>query len=303
MNATQSNQKPPTSVVIGNFDGLHLGHQALFSKLNEYAENKNTKKVLVTFNPHPREVLGSQHERFLFLSTQSERLKALEQLNLDQIEEIHFDLEFAQLTPEAFFEKVLWNAFNLKAVVVGYNFRFGNKQSGDVKLLEKLCSERGVECFIVPKIENKGEIYSSSAIRNYLQNGEIKKANTMLGYRFFYQGIVIHGAGRGGQIGIPTANLKWDEKLLLPYGVYATLFNVNDRTYISVTNIGVRPTFQSESQLSIETHIIDQKLDVYGKNIKLEFIKKLRDEKKFQSVDQLVEQIKYDILEAKSILM
>lgn len=296
----QSDKKKPTVVVIGNFDGLHLGHKALFDKLDQVAQEKKCERVLLTFRPHPREVLGSSHEKFLFLSTYEERLLALESLGLDRIEEIQFDLNFSKLSPEEFFQKTLLNAFNLKAIVVGFNFRFGNKQEGDGETLKKLCQENGIDCFIVPKYEVLGEATSSSLIRDFLRSGNIEKANSLLGYSFFYQGVVVHGMGRGGQIGIPTANLKWDEKLLLPYGVYITRFNVSDHGFLSVTNIGVRPTFQNEAQLSIETHIIDKNLNLYGKRVKLEFIKKIRDEKKFNSVEELTSQIRKDIDSAKS---
>jgi len=295
-------------VTIGNFDGVHLGHQEILAQTIRKAEEKNGISVAFTFRPHPRTALYPEIEVPL-LTTYEEKLELLSTSGIDLIIEEPFSREFSSMDHEQFFTDIVLRQLNAEAIVVGYDFAFGKERQGHLQALEAFCQKMGVELTVVPPKrgtkESNQEVISSSIIRQHCLAGEVEIAARLLGRFFSYRGIVVKGDGRGKKIGFPTANLKAESKLLLPNGVYATLVTGSPlrNTVESVTNIGVRPTFNvSQATSLIETHLIGLDVDLYGSQIEVKFVKRLREEKKFSSAEQLVSQIKVDIETAKKAL-
>ena len=283
-------------VCIGNFDGVHLAHQEILQTVIKKAKDHSGVSVVYTFNPHPQIALRPQVKTEL-LTTYLERLKHLESQGVDYVIEQPFSREFSTTSPEEFFNDILLHRLNAKEVVVGYDFSFGKGRQGHLDSLQKFCDQAGVLLTVIQPFRVSGEIVSSTRVRQHIQLSEIEKANELLGYNFYYHGIVQKGEGRGRKLGYKTANLILDQKMTLPFGVYATWTKVNEQKLVSVTNIGIRPTFYNSNEIeaNVETHIIGQDIDLYGKNITIEFIKKIREEKKFSSKDELTNQIKKDI--------
>ena len=290
-------------ITIGNFDGVHRGHQAIIELAVKKARARKGQCVAYTFKPHPQIALkpGAQ---VALLSTYDEKLDALSKLGVDVVIEEPFSREFSTTAPEQFFKDVLLRRLNAEAVVVGYDFGFGKERGGQIAVLEALCTQDGVELTVVQPQRVDGEIVSSSRIRQHLLTGNLEIANRLLGRQFSYRGIVVKGEGRGRKIGFPTANLKLDNKLALPYGVYATWAILGDRKFLSVTNLGVRPTFQTDQELPalVETHLLDQTIDLYGSSLEVLFVERLRDEKKFSGIDDLKIQIQKDVEKARTLL-
>jgi riboflavin kinase/FMN adenylyltransferase len=290
-------------VCIGNFDGVHLGHRQILNTVIQKAQAISGVSVVYTFMPHPQIALRPQVKTQL-LTTYYERLQHLEKSGIDYVIEQPFSREFSITTAEEFFNDILLHRLNAKEVVVGYDFSFGKGRQGHLDSLKKYCDQASVRLTVIPPFRVQGDIASSTRIRQFLSASEIQKANELLGYTFYYHGIVQKGEGRGRKLGFKTANLILEQKLVLPLGVYATWTKVNDQKFISVTNIGVRPTFynKSEMEANIETHIIGQEIDLYGKNITIEFEQKIREEKKFASKEKLSDQIKKDIIMTTNLL-
>jgi riboflavin kinase / FMN adenylyltransferase len=216
-----------------------------------------------------------------------------------------FSREFSTISPETFFTDVLLRKLSAEAIVVGYDFAFGKERQGHLEILEKFCKSSNVELTVVPPQRIGSEVVSSSRIRQHLLAGDMPAANRLLGREFVYKGVVIKGEGRGRKIGFPTANLKLDNKLSLPYGVYATWATVHGKRYPSVTNIGVRPTFQTgptELPALVECHLLDTTIDLYGHTLEVGFVQRLREEKKFPGIDALKNQIALDAGEARVLL-
>lgn len=296
-------------VTIGNFDGVHLGHRRIFEIAREKAKALGGECVAYTFRPHPQVALRPGTELQL-LSTYDEKLELMATSGLDVVIEEPFSREFSTISPEHFFSDVLLKKLGVQAIVVGYDFAFGKERQGELEALELMCRHARVELTVVPPQRRDGEVASSSRIRQCLLHGDLKKATRLLGRDFSYQGAVIRGEGRGRLIGFPTANLKLESKLVLPYGVYATWavvdaghFSREPQIFPSVTNIGVRPTFHTgELPALIETHLLDQTIDLYGRILEVRFVDKLRDEMKFSGVDSLKEQIVKDVAKSREIL-
>lgn len=299
---SESLQQPV--VTIGNFDGVHLGHQRIIELAIQKARAGGRLAVGYTFRPHPRLALkpGAKIE---LLTTYDQKLEKLAACGLDAVVEEPFSREFSTFTPEAFFHEVLLKRINASAIVVGYDFAFGGDRKGQLEQLRQLCDRSGVELSVVEPQRVDAEIVSSSRIRQHLLRSEVEIAHQYLGQPFTYRGIVLRGDGRGRKIGFPTANLIPEGQLLLPYGVYATRTLLEGRSVISVTNIGVRPTFAKDSELPpavVETHLIGESLDLYGSRIEVEFWGFLRPEKRFSGVDELVSQIGQDVESARRLL-
>lgn len=287
---------PDAAVTIGNFDGVHLGHQAI---LQQCRKDTGKNPVVYTFRPHPHMVLRADRKVPL-LVTYDEKLSVLESLGIDAVIEQPFGREFSSLSAENFFSDVLIQKIGVRSIVVGYDFGFGKDRQGSLKLLQDLCQKSDVRLTIVKPHQVNGVVPSSSEIRKLLFESQIEKANALLGRAFSYQGVVVKGDSRGNQLGFPTANLKThpielDGKLILPSGVYHTNTQVDGKKFPSVTNIGVRPTFHNESKVLIETHLLDFKGDLYGETIEVQFAKKIREERKFSDVQELRTQIQKDI--------
>ena len=288
-----------TSVLaIGNFDGIHLGHQAILRATVERAQALNAVSTALTFDPSPRKVLRPETAP-LRLSTNAQRMEWFRALGLEAVVVLPFTLDLARLSPEEFVEQILLRDLHIKAVLVGENFKFGHKQAGDVKLLSQLGAKHGFAVVIVPPVVYRGEIVSSTIIRREVAEGDVSHAGRLLGRPFALTGEVVSGTGTGSRFTFPTLNLAAEQELLPARGVYITrtCLDGEPRSQRSVTNIGVRPTFNGSS-LSIETHLLDAQLAASPKRIEVRFWKRLREEKKFTGPDELRAQIAADIARA-----
>ncbi|MGB0453852.1 MAG: bifunctional riboflavin kinase/FAD synthetase [Bacteriovoracaceae bacterium] len=284
-------------ITIGNFDGVHIGHQFVIENIKRNLSG-NQKLVLMTFLPHPREIL-SPDSKFL-INTYDERRELLQKHNVDYLCEMKFDRNFSTLSPEEFLSDYLFNHSHIKKVYFGHDFKFGADKKGDWNLANDFCSEKGVEFELLKEHRKEDKRISSSLIRDLLIKGKIQEANHFLGREYFVTGKVIKGDGRGRKIGFPTANIDFSDKLTIPStGVYITKSHVGDMLYYSVTNVGIKPTFQSQDELSIETHVFDFNRDIYGEDFRIHFLSKIRDEVKFSSVNDLISQIDKDAQVAK----
>ena len=287
---TEEKINSPTSVALGFFDGVHLGHTALINKAKESASG-DIKSVIYTLDTHPSALLG--HPVPMITPTE-ERLSILKSLNADYIYLQKTDRDFLSISPEDFVEKILVERLNAAHVFSGENYTFGKNKSGNPELLKKLCEKAGINYTIVPFSKEGEQIISSSLIRTKLSEGKISDSNKMLGRSFSLSGTVIHCRNVGHTLGFPTANILPPENINLPMsGVYATNTIIDGKTFPSITNVGSAPTF-GESKTIIETHILDFKKDIYSKNIRIEFINLLRHQKKFSSPDLLADQLKKD---------
>ncbi len=289
-----------SSVAIGNFDGVHLGHQRLLNKMLEESKRLGIPGVVLTFYPHPVELLRPE-KKLERLFTTAEKLTCLEDLNIPYVLVASFDHKLASLSPEAFFETYLKNGLKAKSVTVGFDFHFGKARSGDATTLKVLCHKNQIDLTVVDALEKDDVKISSSFIREKLREGAVDQARIVLGRPYFITGAVSHGDSRGEKIGFPTANLKPPEEKLLPKdGVYVTRSIWQKQVFSSVTNIGTRPTFHGETAPRIiEVHFIDFKARLYDETIQVEFLERIRDEKKFSSGEELVSQIQRDVQYAR----
>lgn len=295
-----------TVATIGNFDGVHLGHQAILHKVRVHADRIGGAAVALTFRPHPLVVLRPVAEPHL-LNTYKERTELLHAHGVQIVVEENFTREFSNTSPEAFVNDYLVKGLAVKVLYLGYDFTFGKERAGSVDTLKRLAEERGIEVHVVPPLEIDGKTVSSSRIRKALDAGRIEEARDCLGRPFFLSGLVWRGDGRGRTIGFPTANLKMEYRKAPKNGVYATRTLWRGTWYQSVTNVGFNPTFVAqaageEHPLKVETHFLDFDEDIYGEEIRVEFYQFLRDEKKFSGADELVRQIHEDVATARTML-
>lgn len=291
----------PHVMAIGDFDGLHLGHRDVINHAKQLSEQLHVASAIMTFNPHPREVLGhTQYARYL--APFNEKMRLFEQMGIDYCFVVSFDLPFSNVSPEHFVEHMI-HKLNINAVVVGFDFTFGHQGSGTVETLKKLCGD-ALKIEVVKPYHLDGQKVSSTLIREQLYLGRIDRVTYYLGRYYAISGIVVSGQGRGRTIGFPTANLELDMPFVIPrHGVYAVKVTVQDRTYNGVMNIGVKPTFSDdEINPTLEVHIMDFAEQIYGEEVKVQFVSFLRDEQKFASVDLLIEQIAQDAERASAIL-
>lgn len=289
-----------SAVAIGNFDGLHLGHRHIISTLVTLGKKQKIKSIVFTLEPHPVTVLAPQAAPSL-INTLPQKKELLAQTKIDAAIFEPFTHAFSKMAAEDFFHRILIGRLNAKMIIVGYDFTFGSKRSGNVELLEKLCAEAGVILLIAKPFMKGDTLVSSTIVRKLLGAGDVKRAADLLNRPYFMDGKVIHGDKRGSKLGFPTLNIEPTNALMPALGVYATRVQIGGRSYKSVTNVGTRPTFHKIA-MAIETHVFDFHQSVYGKSVRLSFIKRLRDEEKFDSLDELVKQIKKDIAKAKAVL-
>jgi len=290
-----------TSVLaIGNFDGIHLGHQAILRATVERARALNAVSTVLTFDPSPRKVLRPETAP-LRLSTNAQRMEWFNALGLEAVVVLPFTLDLARLSPAEFVEQILLRDLHIKAVLVGENFRFGHQQAGSVKLLSELGAKHGFNVVVVPPVVYRGEVVSSTIIRREVAAGDVSHAARLLGRPFVLTGEVVSGTGTGRRFTFPTLNLATEQELLPARGVYITrtCLEGETRSHRSVTNIGMRPTFNG-SALGIETHLLDVQLPSTPKRMEVRFWKRLREEKKFSSPEELRAQIAADIARANS---
>jgi riboflavin kinase/FMN adenylyltransferase len=289
----------PTSATIGNFDGVHTGHKRILSAVKETAGKKGLSSCVITFHPHPQKVL--QNIEIPLLMPIRERLRLLENEGIDFVACYTFTKDMSKITAKDFISEILIGKLKVKHLIIGPDFSFGRKREGNADLLKAMGKAYDFETSIVGPVFIDNEVVSSSAIRNFLREGDAKKAARFLGYFYYIEGQVTEGEKRGRQIGYPTANLDTDWDILPKTGVYATKTYFDGNKLDSITNIGYRPTFGSH-KLLIETHIFDFNSDIYGKRLRLEFIERIRDEKRFESVDALASEIRKDVEKVKDVL-
>ncbi len=282
-------------VSIGSFDGVHLGHQHIIRMMVMSAHQQRANAVVLTFFPHPAVFFRDVTQPY-YLTLPDERAALLADLGVDVTCTLEFNRDISGLTAEAFLS-LLTDHLDMRRLWVGSDFALGKNRQGDIPALHSLADKTGFVLNVVPQVSFGGNKISSSFIRQLLEQGQVAQAKDQLGYFYFLNGLVVHGDARGKQLGVPTANLEVNPMRLVPAkGVYATRAIVEDKAFLSVTNIGFRPTFDNPVPRSrIETHLLDDQMDLYGRELRLEFHHFIRPEKRFDSVDDLISQIKMDI--------
>ncbi|HET8864193.1 MAG TPA: bifunctional riboflavin kinase/FAD synthetase [Gracilimonas sp.] len=288
--------QPNTVVTVGTFDGVHKGHRKLINTVVDKARSRDARSVVVTFDPHPREIINPGKGGIKLLTTLKERCEILEDLGIDVLLVIPFDRDFSLLTSEDFVRDIIHEKVGVSEFVIGYDHHFGRDREGTIETIEKLGKELGFDANVVSK-EEMGEVtISSTVIRKTLaEEGNVKKAAGYLNRNYLLNGIVMHGDERGRTIGYPTANLKpeHENKVIPKNGVYAVKVRVSGEWYGGMMNIGVRPTF-GEDEKTLEVHIFDFEKEIYGETIQVRFFDRIRDEKKFNGIEELKGQLDSD---------
>ncbi|NTW09389.1 MAG: bifunctional riboflavin kinase/FAD synthetase [Anaerolineaceae bacterium] len=289
-------------VTIGSFDGVHRGHQLIIRRLVESAREAGAPAVVITFYPHPAVVLGKKANHY-YLSHPAEREEMLKQVGVDEVITLAFSRELAALSPEEFLTP-LKSHLGMKELWVGYDFALGRNRAGNTQRLSELGEEFGYELKLLDPFQQDERVISSSLIRDCLANGDMEAANNMLGRTYSLTGNVVVGDGRGRQIGFPTANLSfWEEKLVPRNGIYAGWAWVEGRRYGTAINVGLRPTFGDDLlHPRVEPFILDFDRDIYGEEIRVEFVKFLRPEARYDSIDELIAQIFKDVENTREVL-
>jgi len=290
----------PCALALGVFDGVHLGHRAILAVAVARAREARLPAVACTFDPHPLEILHPERAP-LPVTTLDERLELFAESGVDGAVVLSFTPALARVEPEAFVKDVLVDRLQAREVVVGFNHRFGRGARGDARLLGELGARLGLQAHVVPPLTVDGITVSSTEVRAALQRGAVDRAARLLGRPYAVSGTVIAGAGRGRTLGFPTANLTTDRPPLVATGVYACRAAVPGGDHPAVVNVGVRPTFGGEA-LAVEAHLLDFKDDLYGVRIRLTFVARLRDERRFPSVEALAAQIRADADAARTLL-
>jgi riboflavin kinase/FMN adenylyltransferase len=291
-----NNQLSNTALTIGNFDGVHLGHQAILKKVNDIAKKENLTTSLLTFEPHPLKIINPTRPFNQRLFSLSQKLSSLEKSSLiKQIFLLKFNKNLANLSAENFVKDILVEKLKVKHLIIGYDFIFGKNRLGDVELLEKLAKNYGFSCTKMSAQKSTDrKIYSSTKIRQFILKGDILSANAMLGKNYQISGIVIKGKQLARNLGFPTANFLPKKDIIQPrFGVYKVNVIINNKTYPAIMNIGVKPTFSGFNPI-FEVHIFNFNQDIYGKKITVELLEFIRQEKKFNGLGELKEQIKKD---------
>ncbi len=285
---------PGSIVTVGTFDGLHIAHRKILNTLVEKSRAFGSRSVLITFKPHPQEIIGKKKVQLLL--TEEERVQMISDAGIDEICLLKFDRDFSLVTAEDFLIKMIYEKVGLHELVLGYNHTFGRGAQGTVEFARKVGAKIGFGVDYIEAVLIDGEKVSSSTIRRQIQNGNLQLANKMLGRPHSLEGYVIRGDQRGRLLGYPTANLKLvDDRLLIPsFGVYIVEASVEGNKLTGLASIGVRPTFEEEGAPTVEVWISDFDRDIYGKRIKVAFIHRLRDEMKFGSAEQLIAQMDED---------
>jgi riboflavin kinase/FMN adenylyltransferase len=288
-------------LTIGNFDGQHLGHLALLQAVVETARARNGTPMVLTFDPHPAKVL-SPGITLLFLTTMEEKLARFEQLGIAEVLFLEFNEAFASLMPEEFVFMVLQDGVQARDLFVGEHFAFGKGRSGRIGDLQRLGPKAGFQVHPVPALRVDGEVVSSTRVRKLIQAGEVRTAARCLGRPYALEGRVVGGEGRGKDLGWPTANVRLPGGQVIPAdGVYATTAVWKERTFESVSYIGSRPTFGPGQRL-LEVHLLDEQVDLYGEQIRVQFVERLRGDQSFESTDALSACIQRDVLKARETL-
>ena len=294
-------RKYPNPVVsLGNFDGVHLGHQEILLRVKERAKELEGTALVYTFHPHPLSVL-TQQKQFLNITTLDEKLQVIEQAGMDVVVCEPFTPDFSRITAENFVKNILFGRIGVKEIFVGEDYSFGSKRQGNIYFLQKMGKSYDYRVKIVEDQSIDNIIVKSSKIREFIQMGEVEVAGRLLGRNYRLKGEVVKGVGRGVKLGFPTANVKPNKVLQPGVGVYAVWVKVAGEVLPGAMNIGYNPTFEGK-ELSLEVHILDFNRDIYGKELEIDFVKRIRKEKAFSSGEELVTQLRQDVSAVKKIL-
>lgn len=286
---------------IGNFDGIHRGHQKLIEKLLKHSKTRSLDSLIFTFEPHPSRILSPNNSAKLIM-TLNQKKRIMRSYGIDHFILAPFTREFSKIEYKNFIYDILINKCRAKVVVVGYNYKFGYKGEGTAQSLKELCNEEGIYTVIIPPVTYKGETVSSTFIRSLIEKGDVKNAAEYIGRPFNVEGFVQHGNGIGKKLGFPTANVSLEEELVLPArGVYAVIVSWQGNIYKGVANLGIKPTFNG-SDVKLEIHLIDFSGKLYGEKLEVMFIDNLRSEVKFDRLEDLVRQVQIDLVNAREIL-
>lgn len=289
-------------LTIGNFDGIHKGHREIIKNLIQQTKTSNLKSAILSFTPHPK-IYFNKQKNFM-INSQSKKKEILKDLGLDYLIDLNFNDKFTQLSHNEFEDKILLEKLNSKRILIGKDFQYGNQRKGNIDTLKIFCEKNKIELEEIGLILNdhNSNKISSSAIRENLKSGKFELANKDLERNFSVAGKVIKGDQRGRTIGIPTANLEYPlNTITIPYGVYAVETLIEGNTYFGIVNFGIRPTFNKDKPI-VEAYLFDFDNDIYDKDIEILFHKQIRQEKKFNDIKELLNQINIDIAEAKKIL-
>ena len=289
-------------LTIGNFDGIHKGHREIIKNLIQKTKISKSKSAILSFTPHPKIYFKKQNN--FMINSQLKKKEILESLGLDYLIDLHFNEKFTQLNHLEFEDKILLGKLNAKRILIGRDFQYGNQRKGNIETLRIFCEKNNIQLNEIDLIfdEQNNNKISSSKIRENLNLGNIELANKDLKRIFSISGKVIKGDQRGRSIGIPTANIEYPlNTIIIPYGVYAVETTIDGNTYFGIVNFGIRPTFNKEKPI-VEAYLFDFDNNIYDKNIELFFYKQIRQEKKFNGIKELLNQINLDIAEAKKIL-
>jgi riboflavin kinase/FMN adenylyltransferase len=287
-------------MTIGNFDGVHLGHQAIFRTMYQRAREVGGTSIVLTFDPHPLKILAPQRCPLLITPT-PKKLSLMRECRIDVIVCLPFTQALANLTPVAFVEEVLVRTIGIREIYVGYDFAFGKGRQGTIALLQELGNRYEFRVHIIEPIAVEGRVVSSSIIREWVQLGSVDEAALLLGRLYSIAGTVVEGYQKGRELGFPTANVRSTYELIPGRGVYAVVVDWRGQPYEGVANIGFNPTF-GRTQLSIEIHLFNFSQQLYGETVEVSFVKKIRDERAFPSVAELVKQIGQDVEAAHNLL-
>jgi riboflavin kinase/FMN adenylyltransferase len=286
----------PTIVTIGTFDGVHLGHQKILARLKELKQKTGLKTVVLTFEPHPRKVLFPEQKDLKLLTLIDEKLDLLDKYGVDVAVVYPFSKHFSQLESQFYIEDILIKQLNVKHLVIGYDHKFGKNRTGDISTLKKFAENHDFTLEEISAKDIDTIAISSSKIRKALEEGNLDQASEFLGHPFFLKAQVVQGKQLGRTLGFPTANLKpeGEEKIIPKIGVYFVEVNVEGADYYGMMSIGLNPTTDSDDKIKLEVHIFDFNADIYNKTVKLNFLKRLRDEKKFANLTELKTELQKD---------
>lgn len=289
-------------LTIGMFDGVHKGHQQILDTIIKLSKKSKGESILITFDPHPRYVLGKTDHTFKLITTLDEKIKLLEKYGLENLVVIPFTREFSERSPELYVKDFLVDKFSPSVIVIGYNHRFGIDRSGDIHLLKSMSEELSYDVLEIEQQTLDHIAISSTKIRNFLSESNVEEANKLLGHYFFLTGIVVKGKQLGRGMGYPTANIMPSTDKLIPAdGIYAVVVMHQNKRYKGMMSIGMNPTIDG-TQRTIEVNIFDFNEDIYGETLQVEFVAYLRQEKKFASLDDLKAQLDKDKVQALSAL-
>jgi len=282
-------------VTLGTFDGIHLGHRQIIETVVEKAKYSSGNSFLITFDPHPRKIVSSDN-RLQLLNTLTEKIEILASLGIENLFIVNFTKEFSQQSPDEFILKYLINGIGLREAVIGYDHHFGKGRGGDIERLKEFSSKNKFTITAIPGYKIGEEVVSSTKIRNALLGGDILTANRMLGRHYSFTGKVVQGDKRGRELGFPTANLKIadEDKLLPQIGIYAVECVIDEQKYYGLLSIGNRPTFHDAGEVIPEVYIFDFDKNIYGKSVKVNLVERIRNEQKFSSAEELIQQMNKD---------